>query len=151
MTREQFIAEIPTLTDEEFSALVEYLLFLRQRSRNVRTAYSYEALAHLYVDAAADYVSERKYEYSLVNLFNKPASEWQSLLSLLNSSDALMLGERYSLTHQDLKELYITWLSDPLVHERVGFCLIMFYSESMGCITTAIYNQARLLRKERSE
>lgn len=95
-------------------------------------------------DFTADLIALSANEYILSRLFAEPAGSWSNLASFL---------ERHQQAVQAVKKIQadcdgtvqVTWLEHPILDH--GYCLVLFYVDSLGWNNLAVYNKARLQRK----
>lgn len=99
-------------------------------------------------DFMADLLSERQNEAFLRALFWGKPGIWSSVSTLC--TDLEEMKHRLSLLEEEAGDsLVATWLEYPDPANSEGFCLIIFFAPLMMWRSTAIYNQALLLRNSR--
>ena len=92
-------------------------------------------------DFTADLLALKDNEPILYRLFANPIGRWLDLACLLDNYDELA-QQLASLQADCDGTLRVTWLSHPELDE--GYCLVLFYVDSLGWNNLALYNKARL-------
>ncbi|MEM9219643.1 MAG: hypothetical protein AAGD25_35595 [Cyanobacteria bacterium P01_F01_bin.150] len=92
-------------------------------------------------DFTADLVALKQNEEILRRLFSQPLGQWSDLMSLVDERGSV------STVLQTLAEkcdgsLQITWLEHPDLN--TGYCLVLFYVDSLAWNNLALYNKGRL-------
>lgn len=88
-------------------------------------------------DFTADLLALKSNEHVLQRLFSEPAGVWSDVGSFVESHQ----------TSESLKLIYdgalqVTWLDHPELDS--GYCLVLFYADSVGWNNLAIYNKANI-------
>lgn len=92
-------------------------------------------------DFTADVLALKTYESSLRRLFDSPSGIWSDLETLLEGNRQAV-NEIATLQSNCQGVLRVTWLNPPNLD--MGYCLVLFYVESLGWNSLAVYNKARL-------
>jgi hypothetical protein len=94
-----------------------------------------------WTDFTADLLSLRSNESLLNNLFSHPIGQWLNFSNLLGGQGELC--QRLDNLQTDCDgTLQVTWLSHPQLDR--GYCLVLFYVESLDWNNLSLYNKARL-------
>ena len=92
-------------------------------------------------DFTADLLALRANEYFLKRLFKEPVGSWSNLASFLKGHPpAIQAVEKLQTDCNGIVQ--VTWLEHPQM--APGYCLILFYVDSLGWNNLAVYNRARL-------
>ena len=96
-------------------------------------------------DFTADVLSLKANEKILHRLFSNPLGKWSNLASFLNDYDEII--QRLAKLQGDCDgTLQVTWLQHPELNQ--GYCLVLFYMDSLGWDNLALYNKERLEKSE---
>lgn len=98
------------------------------------------AIEDEWADFTADLLSLRESESILTQLFLNPLGQWLDFSNLLNDDE--ILQKLASLQADCDGKLRVTWLEHPELDR--GYCLVLFYVDSLGWNNLALYNKARL-------
>ncbi|MEL7225813.1 MAG: hypothetical protein AAGL17_13410 [Cyanobacteria bacterium J06576_12] len=98
-------------------------------------------------DFTADLLSLAANEPILERLFTQSAGTWTNLTDFLEADD-LTAQEVASLQSACKGLLRVTWLEHPELES--GYCLVLFYVDSLGWNSLASYNKARLQKSNQS-
>jgi len=94
-------------------------------------------------DLTADLVASRFNETFLERLFAVPTGQWLKVESLCRG---LEIQAKFADLRQEYGEdLQVCWLEHP--SQDSGFCLILFYVESLHWNNLALYNKTALMKR----
>lgn len=94
-----------------------------------------------WADFTADLLSLRSNESLLKNLFSHPIGQWLDFSDLLDSQDEVW-NQLNKLQSNYGGILQVTWLNHPRLDR--GYCLVLFYVNSLDWNNLSLYNKSRL-------
>jgi hypothetical protein len=94
-----------------------------------------------WADFTADLLSLRSNESLLKNLFFHPIGQWLNFSDLLDDRDDVW-NQLNKLQSDCGGALQVTWLGHPQLDR--GYCLILFYVDSLDWNNLSLYNKSRL-------
>jgi hypothetical protein len=94
-----------------------------------------------WADFTADLLSLKSNEYLLHGLFSHPIGQWLNFSDVLDSHDDVW-HQLNKLQSDCGGELQVTWLGHPQLDR--GYCLVLFYVDSLDWNNLSLYNKARL-------
>lgn len=92
-------------------------------------------------DFTADLLALKVHEVFLERLFAKPRGGWSDLADFFDK-DEQVSHKLASLQTNCEGTLWVTWLVHPELVK--GYCLVLFYVDSLAWNNLAVYNKARL-------
>lgn len=98
-------------------------------------------------DFTADLLALRANELVLQGLFENPLGNWSDLANFLDGPSEIAEKLTFLQTECD-GTLQVTWLEHPELDQ--GYCLVLFYMDSLGWNSLALYNKARLENLEKA-
>ncbi len=94
-------------------------------------------------DFTADLLALKANEVFLERLFAKPVGQWSDLAGFFDKNEQIY-HKLTSLQANCEGTLRVTWLEHPELVK--GYCLVLFYVDSLEWNNLALYNKARLER-----
>lgn len=88
----------------------------------------------------ADLLELKQNSSFLEQLFQQKAGQWTEVNSLCNNLDNI-INELALIRHQYQLDLQVTWLDYPQSVLGDGYCLIIFYLESLHWNQVSLYNK----------